>query len=171
MNTHAVNRVAGWLIVALCVASILSHLAALARGGETVTLAGIVSRVIDGDTLDLTLASGETRRVRLAEIDAPEKRQPGGLNARAFLEAQSFGKRATVEASGSDRYGRTIGRVKIGNLDLCEQMIRYGWAWQYTRYSDSEKLAELQAEARQKRRGVWAADVEPMPPWEWRRKK
>jgi endonuclease YncB( thermonuclease family) len=49
-------------------------------------------------------------------------------------------------------------------------MIQNGFAWHYTDYSDSVKLARLEAEARESKRGLWQ-DVDPIPPWEWRKKK
>lgn len=173
MNTHAVNRVAGWLIVAACVVSIVAHLAALARGveptAEPITLAGVVTRVKDGDTLVLR-SNGRDYTIRLAEIDAPEKRQPGGLNARVFLEAQAFGKAATVTQETIDRYGRIVGHVVIAGQDMSARLVQFGHAWQYVAYSKSAKLAELEAEARDKKRGLWAAQEKPIPPWEWRRR-
>ncbi len=173
MNTHAINRVAGWLIVAACIVSIVAHLAALARGAEPtaepITLAGVVTRVKDGDTLVLR-SNGRDYTIRLAEIDAPEKRQPGGLNARVFLEAQAFGKAATVTQETIDRYGRIVGHVVIAGQDMSARLVQFGHAWQYVAYSDSKQLAELEAEARDKKRGLWSAQEKPIPPWEWRRR-
>lgn len=170
MSTHAINRVAGWLIVAACVVSIVAHLAALARGAEPITLAGVVTRVKDGDTL-VVRSNGRDYTIRLAEIDAPEKRQPGGLNARVFLEAQVFGKQATVKQETIDRYGRIVGHVVIAGQDMSARLVQFGHAWQYVAYSDSEQLAELEAEARDKKRGLWAAQEKPIPPWEWRKSR
>jgi endonuclease YncB( thermonuclease family) len=169
MSTHAINRVAGWLIVAACVVSIVAHLAALARGAEPITLAGVVTRVKDGDTL-VVRSNGRDYTIRLAEIDAPEKRQPGGLNARVFLEAQAFGKQAIVTQETIDRYGRIVGHVVIAGQDMSARLVQFGHAWQYVAYSKSAKLAELEAEARDKKRGLWAAQEKPIPPWEWRRR-
>jgi len=170
MSTHAINRVAGWLIVAACVVSIVAHLAALARGAEPITLAGVVTRVKDGDTL-VVRSNGRDYTIRLAEIDAPEKRQPGGLNARVFLEAQAFGKQAIVTQETIDRYGRIVGHVVIAGQDMSARLVQFGHAWQYVAYSDSKQLAELEAEARSKKRGLWAAQEKPIPPWEWRKSR
>jgi endonuclease YncB( thermonuclease family) len=138
-----------------------------------------VVKVTDADTftgepLDSARNRDSARsavKIRVVEIDAPEKRQPGGLGARQFAEAQLFGHVVRVEATGADRYGRTLGRVTLPDgTDYGEKLVRFGWAWRYDKYSDSERLAALQAEARAKRRGLWKQS-DPIPPWEWRKRK
>ncbi len=51
---------------------------------------------------------------------------------------------------------------------LNRELVRAGFAWWYRRYApDDEMLAQLEQEAREAQRGLWA-DAEPVPPWEWR---
>jgi endonuclease YncB( thermonuclease family) len=138
-----------------------------AQAAEKLRIQGTVTRVVDGDTLDIG-----AYRIRLAEIDAPEKGQPGGLNAKAFLEAQVFGKRVTVSITDKDRYGRYIGYVTRGTLDVNAYMVEAGWAWVYEKYAKEqlEKLKQLESEAQQAKRGIWAQE-NPVAPWDWRKKK
>ena len=55
---------------------------------------------------------GQTVKVRLAEIDAPEKRQPWGTRSRQALADLCFQQQATLRVRERDRYGRTVGRVE-----------------------------------------------------------
>ena len=67
----------------------------------------VVSRVIDGDTFDT--ASGD--RVRLADVDAPEKGESGYYDARDFLISLVYNKRVYLDIDdiyGTDKYGRVV---------------------------------------------------------------
>jgi endonuclease YncB( thermonuclease family) len=74
-----------------------------------VPLEGRVVHVVDGDTLDV-LVRGDRVRVRLVEIDAPEKGQPYTNASRQSLIATCGGQFARIEATGKDRNGRTLAR-------------------------------------------------------------
>ena len=146
--------------------------AALIAAGQPAFAESITGRVVgvaDGDTLTV-LADGKRQvRVRLAGIDAPERRQPYGTRARQTLSALTFGRAAQVEVEDTDRYGREVGRVRVGNRDVNAEMVRRGAAWVYTRHNRDPSLVPLEAEARAARRGLWALpEGERIPPWEWR---
>jgi len=150
----------------LCLPFLITH-SALAED-----LDGRIVRVIDGDTLELLTAENQPVRIRLAEIDAPERQQPYGARAKQALSALTFGQTARVEVIDHDRYGRTIGRVHAGGLDVNAELVREGAAWIYIRYSKDATLIPLEAEARAEHRGLWSLpDDVTMPPWEWRRAK
>ena len=68
---------------------------------------GDCSRVIDGDSLELAI-SGSQLKIRLAEIDAPERDQPYGSEATAALEKLVQGRGVRIEVVAIDRYGRTV---------------------------------------------------------------
>lgn len=127
---------------------------------------GQVVGVADGDTLTV-LHKRNQIKVRLAEIDAPEKAQPFGQRSRQSLADLCFQKPILVEAKGQDRYGRTIGRVRCAGVDANSEQVRRGMAWVYDRYVTDRALYAIQADARADRRGLWA-DASPLPPWEWR---
>lgn len=139
-------------------------LAAAVQAGE---LRGRVVGVMDGDTLAVLDAGNQEHRVRLAEIDAPEKRQPYGQRSKQSLSGLCFGRDAVIEDRGRDRYGRIIGRVNCGGVDTSAEQVRRGMAWVYDRYVTDRTLYAIQEEARAARLGLWS-DPAPVPPWEYR---
>lgn len=137
------------------------------------TFAGQVVAVADGDTITVLDSSNRQHRVRLASIDAPEKRQAFGQVSKKHLSDLVFGKTVTVEARTTDRYGRTVGRVLVDGRDACLEQIRAGLAWHYKRFERDQPAGEAAAyaaaevEARDAGRGLWR-DRNPIPPWEFR---
>src|SRR5205809_3843723 len=73
---------------------------------------GKVVGVSDGDTISV-MHNGKAERIRLSGIDCPEKGQAFGQRAKQFTSALVFGKEVTVAVQDSDKYGRTIGEVKL----------------------------------------------------------
>lgn len=130
--------------------------------------------VSDGDTITALCQGNEQVKVRLAEIDAPEKAQPFGAKSKQSLSDLCFGKQARIASQGRDRYGRTIGRMYCftpgvkTEIDANAEQVRRGLAWVYDRYVTDPDLYPLQDAARTERRGLWA-DSAPTPPWEWRK--
>ena len=134
------------------------------------TLLCLVVGISDGDTLTARCGvpgSFQEVKVRLAEIDAPEKKQPFGERSRQSLAYLCFQKAAQIRPSSKDRYGRTVARVTCDGQDANAAQVRAGMAWVYTQYLTDPGLARLEREARGARRGLWA-DAQPVPPWEWR---
>jgi endonuclease YncB( thermonuclease family) len=62
--------------------------------------------------------------------------------------------------------------VTRGTLDVNAYMVEAGWAWVYEKYAKEqlEKLKQLESEAQQAKRGIWAQE-NPVAPWDWRKKK
>lgn len=133
-------------------------------------LHGLVIGVADGDTLTV-LVNRERVRIRLAEIDAPERGQPYGTRARQSLAELCQERVATVAPAGIDRYGRTVGVVSCDGIVANREQVRRGLAWVYSRYARRDSpLYAVQREARTQARGLWQAD-DPQPPWEWRNRR
>ena len=132
---------------------------------------GKVIGIKDGDTFEV-LYDSIPERVRLAEIDCPEKSQPFGKNARQYASELCFGKTVTVTSSGKrDRYKRVVGTITTAEgINVNEELVKAGLAWHYEQYSDNDELSLIEAEARQAKRGLWA-DKDPMAPWDWRKQK
>ncbi len=150
-------------LLALALLAVLSSVPA--AGAET-PLIGRVQHVADGDTL--TVKTDRARyRIRLHEIDAPEHRQPGSREARQALAGKVEGKYVRVEVETVDDYGRTVGKVWLGNRDINRELVREGHAWAYRRYLQDDSLLADERAARQAGRGLWAAS-DPVPPWQWR---
>jgi endonuclease YncB( thermonuclease family) len=132
------------------------------------TWTGKVVGVSDGDTITV-MRDGRGVKIRLAEIDCPEKHQSYGQAAKRFTSDFCFGKEVTVKPATIDRYGRVVAHVMTqDSRNLNEELVRAGLAWQYRRYSKSAKLAALEVEAREAKRGLWS-EPDPVPPWQWRR--
>ncbi len=130
---------------------------------------GKVVHITDGDTLKI-LVDGRMLKIRLAEIDTPERKQPFGTKAKQALARMAFNKQARVVEVTKDRYKRIVGRVYVGNLDVNAELVRLGYAWVYRRYAKDQDLYRLEKEAQGARRGLWASD-HPIPPWKWRKGK
>ena len=67
-------------------------------------------------------------KVCLAEIDTPESAQPYGSRAKQALSHLVYGKTVLVKIQDIDRYGRTVGRVYVGDIDVNAEMVRIGAA-------------------------------------------
>lgn len=135
----------------------------------TAALFCLVVAIADGDTLACLTDSREQVKVRLAEIDAPERKQAFGTRSRQSLGELCHEKRAEIRVVDRDRYGRTVGRVSCAGMDANAEQVRRGMAWVYDRYARDKALYRLQDEARAAGRGLWS-DKQAMAPWEWRRK-
>jgi endonuclease YncB( thermonuclease family) len=134
-------------------------------------LEGEVVRISDGDSLTL-LVAGRPTRVRLAQIDAPERRQPYGQQAKAELSRLAFGRQARAVVVDIDDYGRTVAEVFVDGVHLNQALVRSGHAWAYTRYARSTAIIDIENEARTAQRGLWQLpEAERDPPWEWRHRK
>ncbi|MCY4342221.1 MAG: thermonuclease family protein [Gammaproteobacteria bacterium] len=131
-----------------------------------------VVAVADGDTVTLlrqTDAGPRQVKVRLTEIDAPERGQPWGARARQALADKVFRRTVQVAPSGEDRYGRLLARLQLDGRDVNRDMVREGHAWVYRRYATENWLPD-EAAARDLGSGLWSLGVgASVPPWEWRR--
>ena len=136
------------------------------------TIIGKVVGVHDGDTLTLLDDSNRQKKVRLAEIDAPESHQPYGSRAKQELSELAFGRSAAVQVQDIDRYGRTVGRITVDGVDVNAEMVRRGAAWVYRKYVKDQSLFTIEQEAKDAKAGLWALpEADQMPPWEWRKMK
>ena len=128
---------------------------------------GKVVAVTDGDTI-IVLHEGFPERIRLVEIDAPEKRQPFGRRSTETLSELCLHKMATLIEKGRDRYGRTLARVTCDGQDANAEQVRKGMAWAYTKYLTDPTIKALEAQAMAAKAGLWV-DPSPIPPWDWRK--
>ncbi|WON72900.1 thermonuclease family protein [Nitrosospira sp. Is2] len=123
--------------------------------------------ISDGDTLTVLNENKQQIKIRLAEIDAPEARQPFGTNSKQSLSELCFGKQAQIKPRAKDRYGRTVARVICDGVDANAEQVNRGMAWVYRKYAKDHNLYVLQHDAKVAGRGLWS-EPSPMPPWKWR---
>lgn len=139
------------------------------------TMEGLVVGVADGDTITVLDQQKNTYKIRLQGIDAPEKKQAFGEKSKQSLHDLVHGKQVLVEYDKEDKYGRTVGKVTLGDLDVCLQQLVLGMAWHYKKYQNEQSAtdravySETESKSKSLRLGLWADDA-PMPPWEFRKK-
>jgi micrococcal nuclease len=125
-----------------------------------------IDRVVDGDTIDVTIDLGfdlyKKERVRVAGVDTPEKRTRDKEEKALGIDATNWLKDKLTETikgdeeliirtelkGGVGKYGRLLGWLYIGDADISlnEQMITEGYAWSYdggTKQKDFETLREI----------------------------
>ena len=136
-------------------------------------LAAKVAKVNDGDSIEVMLDSGPAR-VRMSAIDTPEYDQPYGEKSSAALKALlPIGASVELEVITQDAFKRMVATVWLvtgdKRININETMLREGHAWAYRRYMREAKYCDIEAEARDARRGLWA---QPLSDWvyppEWR---
>ena len=125
-----------------------------------------INRVVDGDTIDVTIDLGfdlyKKERVRVAGVDTPEKRTRDKEEKELGIDATNWLKRnskmrfegednlviRTELVGGVGKYGRLLGWLYMGGcrVSLNEAMIEEGYAWAYdggTKKKDFEELREI----------------------------
>ena len=143
--------------------ALLLFIGGLAQAAE---FTGKVIAVLDGDTL-LVLRSGKPVKVRLAEMDAPEKAQPYGIASQKSLAELVMGEQVRVASRAVDDYGRLVATVSIGAINVNHEQVRRGMAWEYSRFHGNHELMALQRDAQQAGRGLWADEA--VEPSQWRK--
>ena len=146
--------------------AILLVLITLCPSSGAETLDGNVLHVVDGDTL--TLSEGDdVYSIRLSEIDTPEMDQPWGMESKAALTAKVYGAAVRVVVVDTDRYGRKIAKIWVGERDINRELVREGHAWVYERYLIDKTLLDDQVTVQSAGVGLWR-DTKAIPPWQWR---
>ena len=112
--------------------AVLAILLLIALTSNAHAFTGKVVNVADGDTITV-LRERTQVKVRLLEIDAPEKAQAFGAKSKESLSEMCFGKTAELTDKGKDRYGRTLARVTCDGVDANAEQVRRGMAWVYRR--------------------------------------
>ena len=133
-------------------------------------LSCLVIAVADGDTITCLDAQKVSHKIRLAEIDAPEKKQDYGSKSLQNLKKLIYRKQVKIRYKTKDRYGRIIGYILKGKKDINKQQLSDGMAWFYTRYGKSEAYKKAEQTARLQNKGLWSHSV-AIQPWDFRRGK
>lgn len=147
-------------------------------------LTGRVVGVSDGDTITLLDATKTQHKIRVAGIDAPEKRQAFGQVSKETLSHLVFNKEVDIEWTKIDRYKRIVGKVMVASpncasacsrtFDAGLSQVNAGLAWWYRKYAkeqpadDRPKYEQAEQGAQSRRQGLWG-DKAPIAPWDWRK--
>jgi endonuclease YncB( thermonuclease family) len=138
--------------------------------------------VYDGDTFRVIDPNGQELKLRVACIDAPEKKQALGIESRDYLRsllAKNPNKLIVVEKE-REGYGRMVAEIFIPTgkgdeeIPISGMMIKDGMAYYYAQYSkncsdNAERYAQLEKEAKRSRVGVWK-NPNAMKPSEFRKR-
>ncbi len=162
---------------------VLALIVAFGPAGAAV-LTGHVVGVADGDTITVLDASKVQHKIRVAGIDAPEKKQPFGQVSKENLSRLVFNKEVDIEWTKHDRYKRIVGKVLVASpncssacsrtFDAGLSQVNAGLAWWYRKYSkeqpgdDRPKYEQAEQDAQSRRQGLWG-DKAPIAPWDWRK--
>ncbi|WP_270969884.1 thermonuclease family protein [Campylobacter upsaliensis] len=138
-------------------------------------LTGKVSKVIDGDTIELLAKTSKENpynhiaklKIRLYGIDAPELKQAYGKEAKEYLSALVLKQEVSLIIENKDKYDRFVGTLFLKGQDINKEMVKNGYAHAYESFS-KKYLAE-QADAKMFKLGLWQ-DERVMSPSEFRRK-
>ncbi|EDP6915003.1 thermonuclease [Campylobacter upsaliensis] len=138
-------------------------------------LTGKVSKVIDGDTIELLAKTSKENpynhitklKIRLYGIDAPELKQAYGKEAKEYLSALVLKQEVGLIIENKDKYERIVGTIFLKGQDINKEMVKNGYAHAYESFS-KKYLAE-QADAKMFKLGLWQ-DEKAVKPSEFRRK-
>jgi endonuclease YncB( thermonuclease family) len=143
------------------------------ESGLAASMEAKVVGVTDGDTLEVLDGRKTQHKVRLAGIDAPERRQAFGARAHQTLAAAVFSQRVVLDWHKKDRYGRLVAKVMLAGRDVGLGLVSLGLAWHYKAYeqeqtpADRARYAAAELEARRSSVGLWSMR-NPTPPWDFR---
>ncbi len=134
---------------------------------------GKVVAIADGDTITVLDGQRQQHKIRLAGIDAPEKKQPFGQASKKYLSDLVFDRDVTLDCGKTDKYGREICIVMVDGQDANLAQVVAGMAWWYRQYAKEQSAAQrasyeaAEATAKAGKFGLWS-EADPVPPWEWR---
>jgi endonuclease YncB( thermonuclease family) len=141
------------------------------HAGDEGVFYGPLVRVKDGDSL-VVKVQGVKMEFRLSDIDAPEHDQPYGAEAKRELESLAAGKQLVLVPFDTDRYGRTVAHVWNGDTYLNAELVKRGAAWFYPEFARNPELYNIEQQARDAKRGLWALPLKDrIEPHVWRERK
>ena len=137
---------------------------------------GLIVGIVDGDTADIRIGKRRLERLRLTEIDAPERGAPWSRRSTQLLSELIFNEEVLIAITDWDRNGRAVARIFVWKdagdalIDVSEAMIQRGAAWYFDRFGRDRKLLLAESGARKARVGLWSLpERQQIPPWQWRK--
>ncbi len=167
---RVINRFSGIIVVVICLLAVSTN--SLADQFRVI-------RVTDGDTIKIT-GNDVKMTIRLVGIDAPEtskkKNQPGQPFSRKstnYLASLVLNKSVEVKSYGTDRYGRTLGVVFVGDKNVNLEMVKAGLSEVYrgrpAKGLDLKPYWDAESGAKKAGIGMWSLGDKYISPKEWRR--
>lgn len=129
---------------------------------------GTIVGVSDGDTVTLLDNAKTQHKIRLAQIDAPEKSQEFGQVSKQHLSDLCFGKSVIADIETIDKYGRSVAVITCENIEANLEQVKSGNAWVYKQYAKESKYFSAETLAKSEKLGLWG-QPNPTPPWEYRK--
>lgn len=161
------------LLAVAAFAALAFSSAALADPVSKAGRTGVVTYVVDGDTVRVRMPGGaKPVSVRIYGIDAPEVCQSGGTAARDALKRRVLGQRVLVQGKVRDDYGRLVARIILNKQDQGEWLVAQGLAWSYRYRSNAGPYALQQDYAQAAALGMFARHqaAAPVYPGEFRKR-
>ncbi len=152
-------------------ATVVSASAVLASPRSATPWSGVVTYVVDGDTLRVRPpGGGKPVSIRIDGIDAPEICQAGGRTSREALKRRVLGQRVAVHGRVRDDYGRLLARIMLDGEDQGRWMVAQGQAWSYHYRGSAGPYATEEGRAKAARRGLFSMQTSaPVNPREFRK--
>lgn len=154
----------------------MPFVAGVAHGQTTAKLLGRAKVVAysSGTAFAVLDANEKLRRIKLAGVDAPERKQRFAADARQLASQWLGTQPIDIVIDGTDKEARILGRVVVDGRDVGLTLIEAGLAW-CDPHDDATLPGDVRATyrqacdtARSQRRGLWQ-DANPTPPWEYRK--
>lgn len=130
-----------------------------------------VTSVEDGDTFEVIAANDKKYTIRLYGVDCPEDGQAFSAKAKLFTEAACRNKKVKIVKRTVDGIGRVVADVILPDgKSLAKELLKFGYAWHYKRFSNDADLDQLEQEAKKLKKGLWV-EPDPMAPWDYKKQK
>ena len=141
----------------MVLSALAGSLPVLAWSAHEASWSGVVTYVVDGDTVRVRPpAGGKPVSIRIEGIDAPEICQSGGTNARDALSRQILNRQVEVHSKAHDDYGRTVARIVLKGKDQGKWMVENGLAWSNRYRKNQGPYAAQQRQAEQAGLGMFS---------------
>ena len=168
------------LIPLITLAALLLSTLTLASASELIrTVTGTVTKISDGDTIQVTTPEQTKLKVRLYGIDAPETpkinrktghvHQPGqpfGEESWKALKDKIMGKQVKLEILDIDKYRRMVGMVWLDDRNINLEMVREGYAEAFVEYlkpPNKTEFLKAEQEARAGGKNIWSLPEHERP--------
>ncbi|AWU43592.1 thermonuclease [Blattabacterium sp. (Cryptocercus kyebangensis)] len=133
-------------------------------------ITGKVIKIYDGDTFKIYEKKMKDYKIRISDIDCPEKNQAYGIIAKNFLIKKILNKIVIIKNVKRDRYNRFVGLVLYeNNKDLGKEILKSGlaWVWKFSKNIQYKKIENI---AKKNKMGLWR-EKNPINPYYWRKSK